>query len=339
MPEIDHYHPVLKSEELRKKPVLVRVAGLEIVVFRTAGGALGALEERCPHRGMRLSLGAVEGEELVCRYHGWRYRNDGSGRIPATPAARPCAQRYDVVERLGAIWVKRQGSAATFPRFDVAGHSPVGRLRHTAPAPLEVVLDNFIEVEHTPTTHALLGYPSDRMHEVETKTTVTDDSVRVHNVGPQRRLPGPVYRLFGITPDLWFVDDWTTYFSPLYTVYNQYWVDPTTREQVRPALRIVVFFNPVGPKETEIFTFAYTQASLLDRFGLNLLLFPLTRAFVDLEVRRDCAMLAGMADGRTGLEGSTLGRFDKALGACRKRIERIYRGNPERQPFRPAVVR
>jgi len=31
--------------------------------------------------------------------------------------------------------------------------------------------------------------------------------------------------------------------------------------------------------------------------------------------------------------------FDKALGACRKRIDRIYRGNPEFQPFRPAVVR
>lgn len=326
MPEIDHYHPVLKSEELRRKPVLVRVAGREIVVFRTASGALGALDDRCPHRGMRLSLGAVEGEELVCRYHGWRYRNDGSGRIPATPAARPCAERFDVVERLGAIWVKRQGSAATFPRFDVAGHSPVGRLRHTAPAPLELVLDNFIEVEHTPTTHTFLGYPRDRMDEVETRTTITDDAVHVHNVGPQRPLPAPLYKLLGTTPDLWFVDDWTTYFSPLYTVYNQYWVDPTTREQVREALRIVVFFNPVGPSKTEIFTLAYTQASLLDRYGLNLIMFPVLRSFIDLEVRRDCAMLSGLADGRTELEGSTLGRFDKALGACRKRIERIYRG-------------
>jgi phenylpropionate dioxygenase-like ring-hydroxylating dioxygenase large terminal subunit len=329
MAEIDHYHPVLKSEELGKKPVLVRVAGREIVVFRAASGALGALDERCPHRGMRLSLGAVEGEELVCRYHGWRWRNDGSGLVPATPAARPCTEPYDVVERLGAIWIKRQGSTATFPRFDVAGHSPVGRFRHTAAAPIELVLDNFIEVEHTPTTHALLGYPIDRMDEVETKTILTDDAVRVHNIGPQRRLPAPIYPLFGITPELWFVDDWTTYFSPLYTVYDQYWVDPTSREQVSEALRIAVFFNPLGPSETEIFTFVYTQASLVDRFGLNLILFAMVRAFVDLEVRRDCAMLRGLADGRTGLEGSALGRFDKALGACRKRIERIYRGKPE----------
>jgi vanillate O-demethylase monooxygenase subunit len=328
MSEIDHYHPVLKSEELRKKPIQVRVAGREIVVFRAASGQLGALDDRCPHRGMRLSLGAVEGEELVCRYHGWRWSSDGSGRVPATPAARPCAQRYDVVERLGAIWVKRQGSSSTFPRLDVSGHTPVGRFRHTAPAPLELVLDNFIEVEHTGSTHALLGYPVDRMSEVETKTTVTDDAVRVYNVGPQRRLPAPIYPLFGITPDLWFVDDWTTFFSPLYTVYDQYWVDPSTREQVSEALRIAVFFNPVGPSETEIFTFVFTQASLASRFGLNLLLFPMLRAFVDLEVRRDCAMLAGLADGRTGLEGSALGRFDKALGACRQRIERIYRGKP-----------
>lgn len=328
MAEIDHYHPVLRSEELRNKPAQVRVAGRKLVVFRAASGELGALDDRCPHRGMRLSLGAVEGEELVCRYHGWRWRNDGSGRVPATPAARPCAERYDVVERLGAIWIKRQGSPETFPRFDVSGHTPVGRFRHTARAPLELVLDNFIEVEHTGSTHALLGYPIDRMSEVETKTTVTDDAVRVFNVGPQRRLPAPIYPLFGITRDLWFVDDWTTYFSPIYTVYDQYWVDPSTREQVSEGLRIAVFFNPLGPSETEIFTFVYTAASLVDRFGLNLLLFPAVRAFVDLEVRRDCAMLEGLADGRTGLEGSALGRFDKALGACRKRIERIYRGKP-----------
>jgi len=329
MPEIDHYHPVLKSEELGKKPVLVRVAEREIVVFRAESGALGALDERCPHRGMRLSLGTVEGEELVCRYHAWGFGNDGTRRVPATSATRHCAQHYDIVERLGAIWIKHPGSTATFPRFDVAGHSPVGRFRHTAAAPLELVLDNFIEVEHTPTTHALLGYPLDRMHEVETKTTVTDDTVRVYNIGPQRSLPAPVYPLFGISRDSWFVDDWTTYFSPLYTVYDQYWVDPSTREQVSAGLRIAVFFNPVGPSETEIFTFVYTQASLWERFGLNLLLFPLTRAFVDLEVKRDCAMLLGLADGRTELTGASLGRFDKALGACRKRISRIYRGKPD----------
>jgi phenylpropionate dioxygenase-like ring-hydroxylating dioxygenase large terminal subunit len=329
MAELDHWHPVLKSEELGDRPAGVRVAGREIVVFRTAGGGLGALPDRCPHRGMRLSLGRVEGDRLVCPYHGWRWAPDGQGQSPGNPRARPCAEHLDAVERLGAIWVKSAGSAAAFPRFDTNGYFEFARLRRLVKAPLELVVDNFIEVEHTATTHAVLGHDLDRMAEVETRTTADDDSVRVYNVGPQRRLPRVLHALYGIPRDVHFVDDWTTWFSPVYTVYDQYWIDPTTRARVKEAMRIVVFFNPVSPVETELFTFGYTDAPPWGRLGLNTLLFPLTRAFVHLEVTRDQRMIEQLADTGVTIQGNALGRFDKALLLARRRIDRIYRGRRE----------
>jgi vanillate O-demethylase monooxygenase subunit len=268
----------------------------------------------------------VEGDEVVCPYHAWRWAADGHGTSPGNPRLRPCADAFDAVERLGAVWVKRAGSAAAFPRVDVEGWFEVGRFRHVARAPLELTLDNFIEVEHTGPTHLLLGYPADRMAEVESRTTVLDDRVRVYNVGPQRPMPAPLHALYRVPRDAWFVDDWTTFFSPVHTVYEQYWVDARTREPVSDALRLAVFFNPIGPDETELFTFVYSNAKPWGRAGLNALLVPVTRAFVDIEVRRDLRMLASLADKRAAIEDNRLGRFDKGLVAARRRIDRIYRG-------------
>ncbi len=64
----------------------VIVAGRELVIWRGEDGVAQVWEDRCPHRGMQLSLGFVRGNALNCLYHGWQY---GAGaqclRIPAHP--------------------------------------------------------------------------------------------------------------------------------------------------------------------------------------------------------------------------------------------------------------
>ncbi len=328
MAELDHWHPVAKSEEL-DGPLAVTVAGREIVVFRSGGG-IGALVDRCPHRGMRLSLGQVEEERLVCPYHAWSWAPDGRGKSPGNAKVTGCATHFDTVERLGAVWIKNAGAAAAFPAFDVGGYHEIGRYRHRAAAPLEVVLDNFIEVEHTGNVHLFFGYATERMAEVETEVTLTESSVRVYNRGPQRPLPRVLGKIFRIEPDDAFVDDWTTCFSPVYTVYDHYWIEPRTGERRPEALRIAVFFNPVSATETELFTFAYSLQPPWGRFGLNLLLKPLSRRLVDLEIGRDVELVSKLADRTPSLAGNALGRFDKALVAARKRIDRLYRGRDAR---------
>jgi phenylpropionate dioxygenase-like ring-hydroxylating dioxygenase large terminal subunit len=328
MAELDHWHPVAKSEDLRR-PLAVTLAGREIVVFRSEGG-VGALVDRCPHRGMRLSLGHVEGDRLVCPYHAWSWAADGSGRSPGNPKVSGCAERFDAVERLGAVWIKNAGTAAPFPAFDVSGYHEIGRYRHRAKAPLEVVLDNFIEVEHTGNVHLFFGYPTERMAEVESEVTITDATVRVYNRGPQRPLPPLLGKVFRIEAGDAFVDDWTTYFGPVYSVYDHYWIDPRSGERRPDALRIAVFFNPVSPTETDLFTFAYSLQPPWGRYGLNLLMRPLSRRLVDLEIRRDVELVSKLADQSPSLKGNALGRFDKALVAARKRIDRLYRGRDDR---------
>ncbi|HVW27562.1 MAG TPA: Rieske 2Fe-2S domain-containing protein [Polyangiaceae bacterium] len=48
-------------------------------LFRDQNGELHVIENRCAHRQLRLSVGHVEGCNLVCAYHGWQY--DGEGRV------------------------------------------------------------------------------------------------------------------------------------------------------------------------------------------------------------------------------------------------------------------
>lgn len=98
-PELQRWHPVHDSRRLRKKPVAVRLHGEELVLFRDGSGAVGVLEDRCPHRGMRLSEGCVDGGRLVCPCHAWSYDTDGDGHWPASPDMTFAARAFDHVAK------------------------------------------------------------------------------------------------------------------------------------------------------------------------------------------------------------------------------------------------
>lgn len=61
----DQWHPVLASWEVAANPVGITRLGENIVVWRDAEGQVHALEDRCPHRGARLSLVGTQVTELL----------------------------------------------------------------------------------------------------------------------------------------------------------------------------------------------------------------------------------------------------------------------------------
>jgi phenylpropionate dioxygenase-like ring-hydroxylating dioxygenase large terminal subunit len=324
MAALDHWHPVLCSKDLRRRPVGVRLNSHDIVLFRTGEGEVGALEDCCPHRRMRLSLGKVVNRRLQCSYHGWTFDTSGLGESPGTPKLHACATRFDAVERHGAVWVKSADSQPLFPPFEVDGYYHVCTLRHQAKAPLELVLDNFTEIEHTPTTHAMFGYALDRMSEVEVRFEPTEATVRVINAGPPKPL-GPVLRLLlGVGKGYQFNDDWTTYFSPVYSVYDHWWSDPKTGRRNRVGWRLYIFFTPLDEHETAVMTFAYTRSSYPGPAGGVRLFKWLLVRMLDHEICLDVRILGNLADKRPGITGMRLSRFDRVLGLNRERIERIY---------------
>ena len=107
------WHPVLAAQDLRagRGVVAARLLGQELALWRSEDGQAQAWDNRCPHRGVRLSLGRVVGNRLACAYHGWEYAA-GSGRCVAIPAmpqepvpGRVCTRAFAVRESQSMIWV------------------------------------------------------------------------------------------------------------------------------------------------------------------------------------------------------------------------------------------
>jgi nitrite reductase/ring-hydroxylating ferredoxin subunit len=95
-----------------------RLFDKEIVLWRDTNGVAHAWEDRCPHRGMRLSFGFVRGDRIACLYHGWQYNAEGVCQfIPAHPELKvPGTIRvttYPCRERLGLVWMLGAAAAAT----------------------------------------------------------------------------------------------------------------------------------------------------------------------------------------------------------------------------------
>lgn len=75
----DYWYPVEWDRHVKPGQVVdVSFWGRSIAVFRGKDGSLNAVENRCAHRQLKLSLGVVGDCTLTCAYHGWMY--DGEGR-------------------------------------------------------------------------------------------------------------------------------------------------------------------------------------------------------------------------------------------------------------------
>jgi phenylpropionate dioxygenase-like ring-hydroxylating dioxygenase large terminal subunit len=110
-----YWHPVSLSSQVHgTKPVAVKLLDVELVLYR-AGGTVVAAKDLCLHRGVPLSLGWIEGEEIVCAYHGFRYGPKGEcTSVPAQPGAaiprKLCLTNFLVAEKYGLVWVCLTGA-------------------------------------------------------------------------------------------------------------------------------------------------------------------------------------------------------------------------------------
>jgi phenylpropionate dioxygenase-like ring-hydroxylating dioxygenase large terminal subunit len=91
-----------------QEPLARTVCNTPLVLWRKSNGAIASLEDACWHRLLPLSLGRLDGNELVCRYHGLAF--DGNGRctrMPAQDKVNPsaCVRSFPVVERHRFVWV------------------------------------------------------------------------------------------------------------------------------------------------------------------------------------------------------------------------------------------
>jgi phenylpropionate dioxygenase-like ring-hydroxylating dioxygenase large terminal subunit len=139
----------------------VRIAGEAVVLFRGQDGQIAALLDRCPHRGVALSLGTLRNGQIICPFHGWRF--DATGRnchVPWNPDAKRDllgATTLPVRESGGLIWLYTGFEPKGEPepseilmRSDLAlcGQSVTWSIHWTR------VMENMLDSPHLPFVHA-----------------------------------------------------------------------------------------------------------------------------------------------------------------------------------------
>ncbi|HEY2575894.1 MAG TPA: aromatic ring-hydroxylating dioxygenase subunit alpha [Streptosporangiaceae bacterium] len=156
------WHPVAYCEEVTSQPVRAKLLDVDLVVYRTSAGVVVA-RDICLHRGAMLSLGHLEGDELVCAYHGWRYGPAGAcTKIPSQPSGRRISPGIRLLtcparEQHGLIWCCLAGEpTADLPAWPETS-DPAFRQLHLAPQAWNTSaarqVENFLDVSHFAFVH------------------------------------------------------------------------------------------------------------------------------------------------------------------------------------------
>jgi 5,5'-dehydrodivanillate O-demethylase len=105
-----NWQPVYLAEDLKAGyAVPLKVLNEEFTLYRGEDGTAHVIDGRCPHRGLVLSVGKIEGDCIRCRYHGWKF--DATGQCTEQPfekksfASRVKIASLPVEEYFGLIWV------------------------------------------------------------------------------------------------------------------------------------------------------------------------------------------------------------------------------------------
>ncbi|MFH7041644.1 Rieske 2Fe-2S domain-containing protein [Paucibacter sp. JuS9] len=186
-----------------------------LLIYRTAAGAIVALEDRCCHRHAPLSLGRQEGDAVRCGYHGLLFGPDGRCiEVPGMqqPPSRACVRSFPVVEKNRWVFVWMGDAAAADPALlpdngacdDSGWHYRPGYLHYDAPHAL--ICDNLLDFSHLSWVHANTLGGSEAIALATPEVTALPRGVRVvrHVAGVPpppyyaaiRRFEGLIHRWF-----------------------------------------------------------------------------------------------------------------------------------------------
>lgn len=103
----DQWWVAATSDEIGREPKQRWILDYPVVLYRKQDGGVVALDDRCPHRWAPLSKGWLEGDDIVCGYHGFRYCPQGDCvKVPTQEQpARAKVKSYPVIEQGPLVWI------------------------------------------------------------------------------------------------------------------------------------------------------------------------------------------------------------------------------------------
>jgi phenylpropionate dioxygenase-like ring-hydroxylating dioxygenase large terminal subunit len=153
------------SSEVGRTPLKRQLLGDRVVFFRTEGGVPAALADRCPHRGLPLSMGVLEGDALRCGYHGMVFGPTGTCMHIPSQTMVPDGlgvHSYPLVEKSVWIWIwmgdPQLADPALIPDhaeigLDTPGYEVTEMFRMDIPGNYQLLHENLLDVSHITYLH------------------------------------------------------------------------------------------------------------------------------------------------------------------------------------------
>jgi len=124
----DAWYVAAMSSEVGRTLLERTVLERSVVLYRKEDGSPAALQNRCAHRSFPLANGRLEGDQLVCGYHGFAYEPSGKCSHVPSQAIEPrniCVKSYPVVERDSFVWIwmgdPKRADRELVPHFEWMG--------------------------------------------------------------------------------------------------------------------------------------------------------------------------------------------------------------------------
>lgn len=284
-----------RLDRIGRTPLAVTVLGRPLVLARI-GGAVVAMEDRCPHRHAPLSAGRVTPAGIVCPYHGWTFGADGRcvavpGLAPGECPPRAGARTVAVRELDGMAWVRLAPEGDPEPPAMVAGYRPgsrkfLGQLRWRGD--IVDVIENFLDPLHTHTVHAgLVRRPDAPRRPTRVRLDVTPEGFVVDYRG-QAAQSGLLFRLFE-SPRL----SEKLHFAGAGSAQIEYaYADGSV-------VRITLHFTPETTEHVHVFTTLHVEHRRAPRWAVRWLVVPFLRRVAG----QDGSILALQAANRARFPG------------------------------------
>jgi phenylpropionate dioxygenase-like ring-hydroxylating dioxygenase large terminal subunit len=284
----DFWYPLALAHALKAGHTLAATfAGEPIVLVRTASGQVFALEDRCAHRQVPLHLGVVDGEQLQCGYHGWRYHATGrlvtvpylpkGARIPGSVRAYPCREAYGLIFVLPGDPEKAAGVALpdiprwSSPRYKTMYFARLVRCHYS------FMHENLMDMNHQFLHRCLMGSMKPALLEARKGEAWVEATYKFEKVSKQRHVgarlmlgskdPDPQQRHF----DLMTIRTTYPYQTPSIK-------RPTSDE---PALDLWVAYVPTDREQRSHQSFGLLMLKKPKVPGLIHLLWPVIRHFTE----------------------------------------------------------
>jgi phenylpropionate dioxygenase-like ring-hydroxylating dioxygenase large terminal subunit len=329
-------------DEIAESPLGRRLLGEDVVLWRGASGRVTAFENRCAHRAFPLSHSRVDGDRLVCGYHGCTYDTDGKCVHTPTQPHVPTGMTvrvFPVLEHPPFVWIwlgPPAAAASSQPPHMPWINDPAWATFASAwrvNANYMMVHEHYLDFSYAPILHR-----RDVPPEIESMPAFNDVEVTETTVSYTRLLPEA--RLVDWEADATGLDRGRTYkrreggtfVSP--AMHRQYWEIATANGEVYTTTRT----HGITP-ETETSTHVFMQASrnyATDRGVVTTYLRP----FLGEITQRDISILE-MASNHSGYDrwrGGEEFQADAAILRARRIVAVMLAKEAGRSAIRPGLA-